>query len=46
MEIGEFAKTVCKSNSIWEKFKFFNLGQLRVSKITFDFSKQIEKLPT
>jgi len=25
---------------------FFELGQIRISKITFDFSKQLEKLPT
>ena len=46
MEIGEFVKTVCNSNLNSEKFKIFELGQIRISKITFDFPKQLEKLPT
>jgi len=33
-------------NPIWGKNQIFELGQIRISKITFDFSKQHEKLPT
>ena len=32
--------------SNWEKNSNFDLEQIRNSKITFDFSKQLEKLPT
>jgi hypothetical protein len=34
------------SFEIQAQFQNFELGQNRISKITFDFVKQLEKLPT
>jgi len=46
VETSEFVKTVLKFKLNSEKFRFLNWGQNRVPKITFDFAKQLEKLPT
>jgi len=46
VEKCEFGKTVCNSNPNSGKIQIFELGQIRISKITFDFSKQLETLPT
>jgi len=35
-----------KFKSQFGEIQIFELGQIRISKITFDFSKQLEKLPT
>jgi hypothetical protein len=38
-------KQFANRNSFWEDSNF-ELEQIKISKITFDFSKQLEKLPT
>jgi len=46
MERDEFESNSLKSKSQIGKNSNFELEQIRNSKITFDFPKQLEKLPT
>jgi len=46
MERDEFEPNILKSKSQVGKNSNFELGQIRNSKITFDFPKQLEKFPT
>jgi hypothetical protein len=46
MERDEFEPNSLKFKSQIGKNSNFELGQIRNSKITFDFPKQLEKFPT